>query len=52
MNATLANLIHEVEEARLVEAVLEASGTDVLDRARDISQRIEEKVKKVLRRRR
>ena len=29
MNATLANLIHEVEEARPVEAMLEASGADV-----------------------
>src|SRR5581483_12277127 len=28
MNSTLANLIHEVEEARLVEAVLEAGGAD------------------------
>ena len=45
---TLENLIREVEEARFSEAVFQATGEEVLDRARDISQRIEKKVKKAL----
>jgi hypothetical protein len=42
---TLKQLLRELEEARLQEAVLEATGEDLLDRARNISQAVELKVR-------
>ena len=41
---TLDRLIRETEEARLQEAVLEATGEELLDRARTLSQALEERV--------
>jgi hypothetical protein len=40
-------LIEEAKEARLRKLVLEATGEDVLDRARSISRDIEQRVRQV-----
>jgi hypothetical protein len=42
MHTSLENLIREADEARLEEAVLEATGDDILDHARDVTQTIEQ----------
>jgi hypothetical protein len=43
----LEKLIHEAEEARLREAILEATGEDLLDRAREVAQTVKERVRRV-----
>ncbi len=40
-------LIREVEEARLEEAVLAATGEDLLDRAQQVAEAVEEKVRQL-----
>jgi hypothetical protein len=42
---TLEKLIREVAEARLEEAVLEADGKDLLDRAKEVSQTVQQQVR-------
>jgi hypothetical protein len=43
----LEQLLHEAEEARLREALLEATGEELLERARDVSRAIGERVRQV-----
>jgi hypothetical protein len=45
--ATLDNLIRETEETRLEAAVLEATGDELLDRARAVSYLVEVRVQQV-----
>jgi hypothetical protein len=44
---TVENLIREAAEVRLLEAVLEATGEDILDRAKELSQTVEQQVRQV-----
>jgi hypothetical protein len=50
-NPTLDKLIHDAEEARLQEAVLVADGEELLDRARSISEAVEQRVAELTERR-
>ena len=43
----LEKLFREAEEARLREALLEATGEELLDRARAVAQTVEERVRRV-----
>jgi predicted RNA-binding Zn ribbon-like protein len=45
MSANLEMLFHEAEEARLQETLLEATGEDILDKARHLAEAIEERVR-------
>jgi hypothetical protein len=44
---TLENLVREAEEARLREALVEATGEDILDRAKDLAQTVEQRVRQI-----
>jgi hypothetical protein len=44
---TIDKLIREVEAARLEEAVLAATGEDLLDRAQEVAEAVEERVRQV-----
>jgi hypothetical protein len=47
MNTPLEQLLREADDARLEEAVLEATGDDILDRAKGISQMVAQTVRRV-----
>jgi hypothetical protein len=50
-NPTLDKLIHDAEDARLQEAVFVADGEELLDRARSLSEAVEQRVAELTERR-